>query len=101
VSFEAFVRPALLQMQGRREVLRPVMRLRTAAGWRTPPGREQFMPVALDRSDPSAWTVRPASAGGSGSHRAGALALAEAWAVIPASVEQVAEGDAVDVMLVQ
>lgn len=101
VSFEAFVRPALLQMQGRREVLRPVMRLRTAAGWRTPPGREQFMPVALDRSDPSAWTVRPATAGGSGSHRAGALALAEAWAVIPASVEQVAEGDAVDVMLVQ
>jgi molybdopterin molybdotransferase len=100
VSFEAFVRPALLQMQGRRDVLRPVVRLRVSNGWRTPPAREQFMPVAIDRSDPAAWTVRPATAGGSGSHRAGALALAEAWAVVPASVDEVAAGDAVDVMLV-
>ena len=100
VSFEAFVRPALLRMQGRRDVLRPVIRLRVSDGWRTPPAREQFMPVAIDRSDPAAWTVRPATAGGSGSHRAGALALAEAWAVVPASVEEVAAGDLVDVMLV-
>lgn len=100
VSFEAFVRPALLRMQGRRDVLRPVARLRASSGWRTPPAREQFMPVGIDRSDPAAWTVRPATAGGSGSHRAGALALAEAWAVIPASVDEVAAGDVVDVMLV-
>ncbi len=100
VSFEAFVRPALLRMQGRRDVLRPVIRLAVSDGWRTPPAREQFMPVAIDRSDPAAWTVRPATAGGSGSHRAGALALAEAWAVVPASIEEVAAGDLVDVMLV-
>lgn len=99
-SFEAFVRPALLRMQGRAALLRPVLRLPAAHGWRTPPGREQFMPIAVDRTDPVAWTVRPATRGGSASHRAGALAAAEGWVVIPADVAEVAEGDLVDVMLV-
>jgi molybdopterin molybdotransferase len=100
VSFEVFVRPALLRMQGRTEVLRPRYRLRADRGWRTPPGREQYMPIAVDRSDPRAWTVHPATAGGSGSHRAGALAFAEGWAIVAAEVAEVRVGDEVDVMLV-
>lgn len=100
VSFEAFVRPALLRMQGRRQLERPLQRLRVTRGWRTPPGREQYMPVAVDRGDPRAWTVHPATPGGSGSHRAGALALAEGWAIVPAAVGEVRVGDEVDVMLV-
>jgi molybdopterin molybdotransferase len=44
--------------------------------------------------------VRPATAGGSGSHLAGGLARAHAFAIVPAEVEAVAVGDAIDVMLV-
>lgn len=99
VSFEVFVRPALLALQGRTDIDRPVLRLPAAAAWRTPPARRQYLPVVIDRTDPSRWTVRPASAGGSGSHLAGGLGAAEALAVIPAETDAVAAGDLVDVLL--
>ena len=67
------------------------------SGWRTPEGRQQFLPVALDRSDPAAWRAVPVSGGGS--HLAGRLGAADAYAVIPADVEVVRAGDPVDVML--
>lgn len=97
VSFEVFVRPALLQLQQRARIDRPVVTLRAAETWRTPPGRRQYLPAVVDLA---AGTVRPATAGGSGSHLAGGLARAEAFAVVPAEVEEVAVGDAVPVMLV-
>ena len=98
VSFEVFVRPALLALQGRRTLARPVLTLPAAAGWRTPPGRRQYLPVSIDRSDPRAWQVVPATSGGS--HLAGGLARADAYAVVPADVDAVAAGDPVDVMLI-
>lgn len=100
VSFEVFVRPALLRFQGRTALHRPVLRLPAAVGWRTPPGRRQYLPAAIDRTDPSRWSVRPATAGGSGSHLAGGLARAEAYAVVAADIDEVHAGDAVDVMLI-
>lgn len=99
VSFEVFVRPALLLMAGRAQLERPVLRLAAGTGWRTPPGRRQYLPAAINRSDPAAWRVVPATAGGSGSHLAGGLAQAEAFAIVPAEVEQIEPGDRVDVML--
>lgn len=100
VSFEVFVRPALMRMLGRAALHRDVIRLPATTGWRTPPGRRQYLPAAIDRSDPTGWRVGPATAGGSGSHLAGGLARAEAYAVVPAEVEDVREGDLVDVMLI-
>ena len=100
VSFETFVRPALLALQGRTELHRPLLRLPAAEDWSTPPGRRQYLPAALDRSDPARWAVRPATAGGSGSHLAGGLARAEAYAIVPAEIARVETGDLVDVMLV-
>ncbi|MEU1971030.1 gephyrin-like molybdotransferase Glp [Microbacterium sp. NPDC019599] len=100
VSFEVFVRPALLALQGRTELHRPRIALPAAVGWRTPPGRRQYLPAAIDRTDAARWTVRPATAGGSGSHLAGGLARAEAYAVVPADVDAVEAGDLVDVMLI-
>lgn len=100
VSFEVFARPALLAMQGRAQLTRPVLRLPAASLWRTPPARRQYLPATLDRSDAARWTVRPATAGGSGSHLAGGLALAEAYAIVPAEVDAVEPGDLVDVMLI-
>lgn len=100
VSFEAFVRPALLALQGRSDRRRPMLRMPTTTGWRSPIDRQQYVPVTLDRSDPSAWSVRPAAAdGSSGSHLAAGLARADAYAVVPAEVADVAAGDLVDVML--
>ncbi|AKV86589.1 molybdopterin biosynthesis protein [Microbacterium sp. CGR1] len=99
-SFEAFVRPALLALQGRAALQRPMLRLASSAAWRSPVGRQQYVPVALDRSDPAAWSVRPAAAdGSSGAHLAAGLARADAYAVVPADISAVAAGDLVDVML--
>lgn len=98
VSFEVFVRPALLAMQGRSDLARPVVTLPAARGWRTPPGRAQFLPVRIDRADPAQWRAVPATSGGS--HLAGGLARAEAYAMVPAEVAAVEEGDLVDVMLI-
>lgn len=100
VSFEAFVRPALLAMQGRVGGERARVTLPASAAWRTPPARRQYLPAVVDRSDPARWTVAPATAGGSGSHLAGGLGRAQAYAIVPAEVEAVAVGDLVDVMLV-
>jgi molybdopterin molybdotransferase len=97
VSFEVFVRPALAAMQGRSIRSRSVITLPAADGWRTPPGRAQFLPVTIDRSDPAAWQARPATSGGS--HLAGGLGRAEAYAFVPAEVSTVSAGDLVDVML--
>ncbi|GAA3643433.1 molybdopterin molybdotransferase MoeA [Microbacterium awajiense] len=99
VSFEVFVRPALLAMTGRTDGDRPRITVRAATGWRTPPSRRQYLPAAIDRTDPAAWTVRPATRGGSGSHLAGGLALAEAYAVVPADVDEVSAGDPIEVLL--
>lgn len=63
----------------------------------TAPGRRQYLPAVVDLA---ARTVRPATAGGSGSHLAGGLARAHAFAIVPAEVETVAVGDVIDVMLV-
>ena len=98
VSFEVFVRPALLRMQGRASIHRPVMRVAAGTGWRTPPGRRQYLPATIDRTDPAAWRVVPATSGGS--HLAGGLGRAEALAVVAAEVERVEPGDLVDVIVV-
>ncbi|MFL0564279.1 gephyrin-like molybdotransferase Glp [Microbacterium sp. 179-I 1D1 NHS] len=97
VSFEVFVRPALLALQGRSVIHRAHITMAAAEPWTTPPGRRQYLPAAVDLA---AGTVRPATAGGSGSHLAGGLAQASAFAIVPAEVASVAVGDAVDVMLV-
>ncbi|EYT57781.1 gephyrin-like molybdotransferase Glp [Microbacterium sp. UCD-TDU] len=97
VSFEVFVRPALLAMQGRALIHRPRAPFTADASWTPPPGRRQYLPAVVDFA---ARTVRPATAGGSGSHLAGGLARAHAFAIVPAEVETVAVGDAIDVMLV-
>jgi len=99
VSFEVFVRPALLAMQGRTRVERERMVLPAGAAWTPPKGRRQYLPARIDRSDPAGWRVAPAHPGGSVSNRAGGLALASAFAIVPAEVDAVAVGDPVEVML--
>ncbi|WP_173921365.1 gephyrin-like molybdotransferase Glp [Agromyces sp. Marseille-P2726] len=96
VSFEAFVRPALLRLQGRAEVMRPTWRAVAEVGWRSPGGKRQYMPIVVGQGADGP-TVRPATAGGSGSHLVGGLAAADGFAVVPEEMEHVAEGDTVEV----
>ncbi|GAB6859197.1 molybdopterin molybdotransferase MoeA [Microbacterium xylanilyticum] len=93
VSFEVFVRPALLRLQGRAEVFRPLRRVPAGAAWRTPPGRRQYLPAAIVDG-----AVVPATRGGSGSHLSVGLGAATAFAMVPAEVDEVRVGDLVDVM---
>jgi molybdopterin molybdotransferase len=102
VSFEVFVRPALQRMLGRRILQRPTQNAIVAAGWHSPAGRRQFMPVAFapGGSDGAA-RVGPATPGGSGSHLVTRLAEAEALAIVDQDVTDVREGDRVTVMLLE
>lgn len=93
VSFEVFVRPALLAMQGASVLDRLVVPMRVLESWHTPPGRRQYRPAHVSASG-----VRPASSGGS--HLAASLGRADGYAIVPAEVDTVSVGDIVDVMLI-
>ncbi len=94
VSFEAFVRPALLRMQGRTGIHRPLRALPAGTAWRTPPGRRQSLPAVIDADG----RVQPATRGGSGSHLSVGLGAATAYAIVPAETDEVSVGDPVLVM---
>ncbi|WP_448630712.1 molybdopterin-binding protein [Cellulomonas soli] len=96
VSFELFVRPALLRLRGLADVHRPTATALVDDGWRTPPGRAQVMPVRFAPGEPP--HVQRATPGGSGSHLVARLALADGLALVPADVEQVDPGDQVTVL---
>jgi molybdopterin molybdotransferase len=92
-----FVRPALLRMRGMTTTGRTEVLAESDDAWRTPPGRTQLMPVRFVAPD----RIRRATPGGSGSHLATRLALAEGLAVVPADVEEVAPGDRLRVLKVR
>ena len=92
VSFEQFVRPALLTMQGASAVLRPQMTV--AAGERlvTEPAKTVFLRVRLE-GDGAA--LRATQAGGQASNILSVAAVADAFAVVPIGVETIDEGEPV------
>jgi molybdopterin molybdotransferase len=93
VSFEVFVRPALLALQGRADAQRPALRLSAATGWDARSGFRRYVPVAIDRS--AGWAVRPAASHG---HSSVVLALTDGFAVIPPDTV-VRPGDLVETIL--
>lgn len=98
VSFHVFVAPAMARLRGTPPPAEPIKAI-AATGWRGARSRMQFMPVSIDgAADPI--RVRPAAAGGSGSHLVASLAGADGLAIVPAAVDQVREGDVVRVMMV-
>ncbi len=98
VSFECFARPALLTMQGRTDAHRPRLVLPTTSGWEVKPGRRQFQPAAVDRSDPAAWRVVP-TRDPDGRQSALARGAADALIDVPPEIGTVRAGDLVGVML--
>jgi molybdopterin molybdotransferase len=98
VSFEAFVRPALRRMLGVPHIARPVISALSTADLRSPAGKRSYLRVWLEVKD-GAYVVSPVS--GTGSHLVAGLARANALAVIPEAVEQVAAGSPVQVMVLE
>ncbi|MDF1487611.1 molybdopterin molybdotransferase MoeA [Tessaracoccus caeni] len=94
VSAWVYLRPLLAAFQGVAAPWRG-LRLPAADGWKTPPGRRQYIPVVLTDDG-----VRRSHRLGSGSHLVASLHLAEALAVVPEDVEAVAPGDLLDVFLI-
>lgn len=90
VSTQMLVAPALRRLAGQADVLPVFTELRAGAGWRTPPGRTQYLPARIEDG-----AAVPATTGGSGSHLVGTLARASGLVRVPAEVEQVRSGDVV------
>lgn len=88
VSFHVFVAPALRAMAGRPERAFPpgFVPAVAAESWSSVEGKMEFTRVVTDGD-------RVRLAGGQGSHMLGALAAADALAVIPPEVSEVFEGD--------
>jgi molybdopterin molybdotransferase len=99
VSFEVFVRPALLRMRGVIDLDRPEVDAVVVDGWRNLTGRTQYMPVRFDdKGAGSDRRVRRAGPGGSESHLVAALARVQGLAVVPQETVEVQPGDRLRVM---
>ena len=98
VSFEAFVRPALRKMLGATPLERPRVRAVASTVLRAPAGKAAFLRVLLDVQK-GAYVVTPVS--GAGSHLLAGMARANALAIVPVGVEEIAAGDPVDVLVLE
>jgi molybdopterin molybdotransferase len=96
VSFEVFIRPAILKMMGRTNLFRPEVTATLAAEVSGPLGKMQFARVNVTRSA-DGWIAEPT--GGRGSNLISTVSRANGLAIIPPGVESAAEGEKVKVML--
>jgi molybdopterin molybdotransferase len=99
VSFELFVRPALLAVQGRSEVHRLRQPARAAAPWRGAVGRLQVLPVVVPE-DAAGLLCTPAVDPSGVSHAVGGHGGANGYALVVADRGDVAAGETVPVILV-
>jgi molybdopterin molybdotransferase len=93
ITFEEFVRPALLKMQGHHRVLRPLFKVVLREELRKKPGKVQIVRIRLERED-GRWYA--ASAGDQRTSILRTMVDAEAVAVLPADSTCFAAGDEVD-----
>ena len=98
LTFEQFVRPALLKMMGHKNLLRPLVRAVFQEDFARKPGRVSLLRVRLERSSGGflAWT--------SGNQETGILKTmlkADGIAIIPADWGSVGRGDLVDVQMLR
>jgi molybdopterin molybdotransferase len=96
VSFEVFIRPALLKMMGRRDIFRPEIWAVLEGEISGPKEKVQFARVRVWR-ERGQW--RASSTGPSASNLLGTVAKANGLALVPAGVEKVTAGSRVRVML--
>ena len=98
VSFEQFVRPALLHMLGADLLFRDRIPGVLDEGVHVAAEKEVFVRVSTARDEDG--IVHARSSGGQSSNVLSALALAEALAVVPVGVGEVAAGDPVELEMI-
>ncbi|MGE5225393.1 MAG: gephyrin-like molybdotransferase Glp [Planctomycetaceae bacterium] len=96
VSFELFVRPALMKMMGRQNLGRPEIQATLTEEVRGPKGKAQFARVEVSRGA-DGWVATPV--GGRGSNLISTIARANGLAVIPQGTDVAEAGSKVRVML--
>ncbi|RQW84393.1 MAG: molybdopterin molybdenumtransferase MoeA [Geobacter sp.] len=96
LTFEEFVRPALLKMMGHSRVLKPMVKATLKAGIRKKPGRVNFIRVAVTQENGEFFVQ---SAGKQDTGFLKTLLLADGIAIIPVEKEDLKAGDKVDVHL--
>jgi molybdopterin molybdotransferase len=97
MTFEQFVRPALLKMTGHRRWFRPTLRARLAERLSKPAGRLHFVRVRLERAGEE---VVARSTGNQGSGVLRSMTEAQGLLVFPAEATELAEGSSVQVQVV-
>jgi molybdopterin molybdotransferase len=97
VSFEVFIRPALMKMMGRRQLFRPEVRARLSDDVVGPKGKTQFARVLVRPGDDGGYVATPT--GGRGSNLIATVSRANGLALVPAGVERAPAGEDVTVWL--
>ena len=98
VSFEQFVRPALLTMMGAERMFRDRVTGVLDPGIDTNPEKNVFARVSTQRDRNGVWHAR--LSGGQSSNVLSALAFADALAVVPAGVGRVEPGGTVELEMI-
>jgi molybdopterin molybdotransferase len=96
VSFEMFVRPAILKMMGRANLGRPEVSAALTEAIEGPRDKSVFVRVDVTRGA-EGWSARPT--GGRGSNLISTVARANGLAVLPPGVGSVQAGERVTVFL--
>ncbi len=97
VSFEVFIRPAIMKMSGRRNLFRPEVKARLEADVRGPKGKMQFARVSVKRDRDGTFLASPT--GARGSNLIATVARANGLAIVPAGTETALAGSEVRVWL--
>lgn len=93
VAFEAFVRPVLRQIAGWSGLHRSSVRATVSAGWASPQGCREFVPVRVSGSPSGGYRAEPTGRG------LLALSQANGLAVVPEDVAEVLAGSQLSCML--
>jgi molybdopterin molybdotransferase len=94
VSFQVFARPAIGALQAYDGLGLEPVRAELTGPLRSPPGRRSFLRGVLDRSR---GLITPLT--GQGSHQVATLGKANALAIVPEQVTQMAKGDTAEVLV--
>lgn len=97
IAFETFVRPAVRQIAGRRELHRSCLPASISTGWHSPPEKREFVPVRLTGSPSRGYTAEPTSP--PGTTRLLGLARANAIAIVLETTCTVVAGDVLRCLL--
>ena len=97
IAFETFVRPVLRQIAGWSALHRSSLPATVSAGWRSPAGKREFVPVHLTGSPTRGYRASPVAAPGTTPLLG--LARANAIAVVPEDTRTVVAGDRLHCLL--